>query len=139
MATRFAGSIQLPDFSASNGSSPSFAPMSFSSTGVSSGAGAAADAVSVGRAFTNIRKNAPNVQGIVQDAATIESETNMAIDNAKANILGAGISAKGTMARAENEADYYKDMASAAQKGGQMSLMGGIAGGAISLLTGGIL
>ena len=139
MATRFAGSIQLPDFSAKNGNSPSFAPMSFSSSGVSSGAGAAADAVSIGSAFGSIRKNSPDVQGIVQDAASIETATNMAIDSAKADVLGAGISAKGIMARAENEADYYNKMASSATKGGTMGLFGGIAGGALSLITGGIM
>ena len=141
MAIRFAGSRapQIPDFGGKSGQTPTFAPMSFASGGVASNAGAAADAVSLGRAFGAIRKNSPNYQGIVQDAASINSSINQAITAADANIATTKIGAAGLMDRAEMTADMYNKQAKAAEKGGTMSLIGGIAGGAISLLTGGIL
>ena len=141
MAIRFAGSRapQIPSFGGNSGQTPTFAPMRFSSGTVASNAGAAADAVSLGRSFGAIRKNSPNYQGIVQDAASINSSINQAITQADANIAATKIGAAGLMARAEMEADMYKKAADAKKQGGTMSLLGGIAGGAISLLTGGIL
>ena len=137
--SRFAGSrMQLPDFGGNSGNTPSFAPMSFASGGVSSNAGAAADAVSVGRAFGTIRKNAPNVQKTVETAADIKTAENIGAMEAEAGLISDGLAAYGSAKRSAMEAEMYDKMAAQKKQGGMMSAIGGIAGGALSLVTGGL-
>ena len=125
-------------FAAAKGNTPDFTPSSLSSPRVGSSAGAAAGAVSTSNIFGALRNKAPKYDQIVNTAADVATATDIAAKEAEAQLSAAYISGLGTAARGKMEADMYKEMASAAQSGGQMSLFGGIAGGAISLLTGGL-
>ena len=129
----------LPNYVGNSGNVPSFEPTRFASGSVSSNAGAAADAVSVGRAFGTIRKNATNVQKIVETAADIKTAENIGAMEAEAGLIGDGIAAYGSAKRSAMEADMYDKMAGQKTQGGFMSAFGGIAGGALSLVTGGIV
>ena len=122
----------------SSGQVPSFKPTGLSSSSVTSNAGSAADAVSISNVWGSIREKSPDMAEISNTAEDIRVAENIAGQKAEAGMEAAGIKAYGAAARAKQEADMYGEMASAAKKGGMMSLFGGIAGGALSLATGGL-
>lgn len=120
-----------------SGNTPTFKPQGLSSSRVTSNAGSAADAVSIANTFGSIRAKSPKYDEIAGTAEDIRMAENIAGLEAEASMEVAGIQAYGAAARAKQQADMYEDQASAAKKGGMMSLFGGIAGGALSLATGG--
>lgn len=131
MAIRFAGSR--------SGNPPSFSPTGLQSSRVTTGAGAAADAVSVGNVFGSLRAKSPKYDEIGSTAEDIRTAENIAGMEAEANLQAAGMRAYGSAARSKLTADYYDKMAAQAEQAGTMSMIGGIAGGAMSLLTGGLM
>ena len=125
-------------FAASKGVVPDFQPSSLASARVGSNAGSAAGAVSVGNVWGSIRNKSPKYDEIVGTAEDIRSAENIAGLEAEAAMQAAGINAVGSAARSKLEADMYAKQAAAAKSGGMMSMFGGIAGGVLSLATGGL-
>lgn len=123
----------------SSGTPPTFKPMGLSSSRQTSNAGDAAGAVSIGNTWGAIRAKSPDMAEIGSTAEDIRMAENIAGMEAEAAMQVAGIRAIGTAARAKQEADMYDKMASQAKKGGMMSMFGGIAGGVLSLATGGLV
>jgi dGTP triphosphohydrolase len=103
-----------------------FSPMELRSGGVSSNAGAAADAVSIANVFEGIRKNSPKYDQIAADGMKQRSAERQAVMNAEAQVKAADIQAEATIAAAEKSA-------SASKQGSMMSTIGSIAGAAIGL------
>ena len=133
---RFAGS-RAPQIGSLSGLGRSsvgdFTPLNLD-PGTSS-AGAAADAVSVSNIYGSLRKNAPDYSKISQTAIANRSAEKLAGWEASANMTMAGVDAAKSVAVAEEQAKAYEAQASAAQKGGAMSAIGGIASAAIGLLS----
>ena len=125
-------------FAASKGNMPDLTPPGLRSGTVGSNAGSAAGAVSTANIFGSLRAKSPKYDEIGNTAADVLTAENIAAKEAEASLTVAGINAMGTAARGKLEADYYKKMASAAKKQGQMSMFGSIAGGVLSLATGGL-
>ena len=123
-------------FAASSGRNiPDFTPQGLKSAGVTSNAGSAADAVSVGSIYGGLRDSAPDYDKIAATAATNRAEERVAAMNAEATMTQAGISAAGTVKAAEEQAEAMKAQAGATKKAGMMSAIGGIAAAAIPLLS----
>lgn len=120
-------------------SAPSFDPQTFNSARVGSNAGAAADIPGVTGIYQSLREKAPKMDAIVATANDINHSLDDAALAAKGKLFNAGTVAFGSALRGKMQADALGEQADAAKKGGMMSLFGGIAGGAISLATGGIL
>jgi hypothetical protein len=99
-----------------------FEPMSLRSGGVTSGAGSAASAVSVGDIFGNIRDKSPRFDEITNTAMTNASEEKQA-----------GIYAKAQVEAAELGLEGQKASAAASEKGAMFGALGSIAGAAIGL------
>ena len=76
---------------------------------------------------------------IVATANDINHSLDDAALAAKGKLFNAGTVAMGSALRGKMQADALGEQADAAKQGGITSLFGGIAGGAISLATGGIL
>ncbi len=133
---RFAGSRapSIPNYSRS-GQVGSPEPMQMQTAGVTTQAGSAADAVSVANIYGSLRKNAPNYQKIAETALANRSAEKMAGWEASANATIAGIDAAKNVAVAEEQKKAYEAQASAANKGGMMSAVGGIASAAIGLIS----
>jgi len=122
----------------SSGDVPGFKPMGTSSQNVTSNAGSAADAVSVGNVWGSIRAKSPKYDEIGSTAEDIRLAENMAALDAESTMEAAGIKAYGAAARGKLEADMYDKAANAQGKAGMMGLFGGIAGGALKLMSGGL-
>ena len=120
-------------FAAANNNIPEFKPSGLASSGNVSGAGAAADAVSVGSIYGALRDSAPKYDEIATTAAKNRAEERVASMNAEATMTQAGISAAANVEAAEAQAEAMKAQASAAKTGGMMSAIGGIATAAIGL------
>jgi len=105
-----------------------FSPMELRSGGVSSNAGAAADAVSIANVFEGIRKNSPKYDQIAADGMKQRSAERQAVMNAEAQVKAADIQAEAQIAAAEKSA-------SAQKSAGMMGTIGSIAGAAIPLLS----
>ena len=105
------------------------------SAGVTTNAGAAADAVSTAAIYANLRDNAPKYDKIADTAAANRMAERVSAMNAEATMASAGIQAAGQIAQAEEQAKAYAAQASAAKTGGVMSAIGGIASAAIPLLS----
>ena len=103
--------------------------------GLTSNAGSAADAVSTGAIYGELRANSPKYDDIASTAAENRMNERVSAMNAEANMASAGISAAGQIAAAEEQAKAMKAQGAAAQKGGAMSAVGGIASAAIGLLS----
>ena len=116
-------------------SGASFEVGGMKSAGVTTNAGNAADAVSTGAIYANLRDNAPKYGEIVDAAADNRMKERISSMNAEATIAAAGIQAKGAVAQAEETAKGLNAQADAAQKGGAMSAIGGIASAAIGLFS----
>ena len=123
-------------FAASSGRNiPDFTPQGLKSAGVTTNAGSAADAVSVGSIYGALRDSAPDYDKIAATAATNRAEERVAAMNAEATMTQAGISAAGTVKAAEAQAEAMKAQAGATKKAGMMSAIGGIAAAGIGLLS----
>ena len=112
-----------------------FNPTQLKSPGVTSQASSAADAVSTGAIYGELRANAPNYQDIAGTAAEARANERISAMNAEANMAAAGIQAAAGIEQAEEQAKAIKAQASATKKGGMMSAVGGIASAAIGLLS----
>ena len=101
-----------------------FEPISLRSGGVSSNAGSAANAVSVGDTFGTIRDSSPKFGEIADIAMQTASAEKIA---AEKNATDLEIS--------ENNLEATQDQASATKSSGVMSALGTVAGAAIPLLS----
>ena len=136
----FAGSRRAPTSSytprssgrAASGEDFEFAKMG--SAGVTTNAGSAADTVSTAGIYGELRANAPDYQAMAGAAATARANERISSMNAEANMAAAGIQAQSAVAQAEEQAKALKAQENAAQKGGMMSAIGGIASAAIPLM-----
>ena len=123
-------------FAAASGRNiPDFTPQGLKSAGVTTNAGAAADAVSVGSIYGALRDSAPDYDKIASTAATNRAEERVAAMNAEATMTQAGISAAGTVKAAEAQAEAMKAQAGATKKAGMMSAIGSIAAAGIGLIS----
>lgn len=111
-----------------------FSPVGLQSGRVTTNAGSAADAVSTGAIYGNLRKNSPRYDQIVDTAANNRMKERVSAMNAEATMAAAGISAAGEVAAAEETAKAYEAQASAAKQGGMMSAISGIASAALPLM-----
>lgn len=122
-------------FAASSGRNiPDFTPQGLKSAGVTTNAGAAADAVSVGSIYGALRDSAPDYDKIAATAATNRAEERVAAMNAEATMTQAGISAAGNVAAAEEQAKGMRAQAGATKKAGIFSAIGNIASAAVPLM-----
>ena len=101
-----------------------FEPISLRSGGVTSGAGSAADAVSVADTFSSIRESSPKFDALANEAMTNASNERQAQINADATIEAAEIGLEGA-----------KASAAAQEKAGMMGTIGSIASAAIPLIS----
>lgn len=123
-------------FAAASGRNlPDFTPQGLKSAGVTTNAGSAADAVSVGSIYGALRDNAPDYAAIAGTTAKNRAEERVAAMNAEATMTQAGISAAGNVAAAKEQAKGMKAQAGATEKAGFMSAIGGIAAAGIGLLS----
>ena len=129
MAIRFAG--------AKSGNVPSFEPSSLSSARVTSSSGSAPGGGMAGT-WGAIRAKSPKYDEIGSTVADVDSAKTIAYQEIEASAEAAKLAAYGSAARAKMDVDMYDKMSSQASEGGTMGLFGGVAGGALSLLTGGI-
>ena len=97
--------------------------------------GSAADAVSTGAIFNELRNNSPKYDEIANTAQTIRANEQITGMKAEADMAAAGIQAAGRIAAAEEQAKALEAQAAAASKGGAMSAIGGIASAAIGLFS----
>ena len=123
-----------PRSSGEGPSGASFEVGGMKSAGVTTNAGNAADAVSTGAIYSNLRKNAPKYDQIVNTAAENRMSERISAMNAEATMAAAGIQAAGAVAQAEETAKGLEAQASAAKTGGMMSAIGGIASAALPLM-----
>ena len=134
---RFAGS-RAPSVGTQFGNSANVGapkPMQLKSAGVTTNAGSAADAVSVGSIFAGLRQNSPDYDQIANTAQQLRADEKMTNMAAEGQMAAAGINAKATIAAAEAQAEAMKAQAKAAKKGGMMSAIGGIASAGLSLFS----
>ena len=123
-------------FAAASGRNiPDFTPQGLKSAGVTTNAGSAADAVSVGAIYGALRDSAPDYDKIAGTAARNRAEERVAAMNAEATMTQAGIQAAGNVEAAKEQAKAMKAQASATKKAGMMSAIGGIAAAGIGLLS----
>ena len=122
-------------FAAAKNNVPDFTPSGLKSAGVTTNAGSAADAVSVGSIYGSLRDSAPKYDEIATTAAKNRAEERVASMNAEATMTQAGINAAANVAAAEEEAKAMKAQAGATKSAGAMSAIGGIASAAIGLFS----
>ena len=123
-------------FAAASGRNiPDFTPPGLKSAGVTTNAGSAADAVSVGSIYGALRDSAPDYDKIAATAATNRAQERVAAMNAEATMTQAGISAAGNVKAAEEQAKAMRAQASATKKAGMFSAIGSIASAGIGLLA----
>ena len=122
-------------FAASSGRNiPDFTPQGLKSAGVTTNAGSAADAVSVGSIYGALRDSAPDYDKIAATAATNRAEERVAAMNAEATMTQAGIGAAANVAAAEEQAEAMEAQAGATKKAGIFSAVGSIASAAVPLM-----
>ena len=123
-------------FAAASGRNiPDFTPQGLKSAGVTTNAGSAADAVSVGSIYGALRDSAPDYDKISATAASNRAQERVAAMNAEATMTQAGITAAGNVAAAKEQAKAMEAQAGATKKAGMMSAIGGIAAAGIGLLS----
>ena len=123
-------------FAASSGRNiPDFTPQGLKSAGVTTNAGSAADAVSVGSIYGALRDSAPDYDKIAATAATNRAQERVAAMNAEATMTQAGISAAANVKAAEAQAEAMRAQAGATKKAGMFSAIGSIAAAGIGLLS----
>ena len=116
-----------------SGQAPDFSPEGLKSSGATTNAASAADAVSVGSLYGELRSNAPKYDQIAGTAAKNRAQERIDQMNAGANMAQAGISAAANIEAAKEEAKAIKAQAAATEKAGMFSALGGIATAAIGL------
>jgi hypothetical protein len=109
-------------------------PMSMKSAGVTTNAGSAAGAVSVGSIYGGLRDSAPKYGEIVATAERLAAEERIATEAAAANTEIAGINAEATVKSAKYQADAMKKQASASKTGSAIGAIGSIASAALPLM-----
>ena len=105
-------------------SGASFEVSGLASAGVTTNAGNAADAVSTGAIYANLRKNAPKYDQIVNTAADNRMSERISAMNAEATMAAAGIQAAGAVQEAKETAKGLEAQAAAAEKGGMIVAQG---------------
>ncbi len=110
-------------------------PMEMKSSGATTNAGSAADAVSVGSLYGALRQSAPKYDDIAATGARLRAEEKITAMKAEADMHSAGINAAATVAAAKEQAKAMEDQASATKTGGVMSAIGSIATAGIGLLS----
>lgn len=131
---RFAGSQAptIPNFGRSSQVS-GVTPMPMRTAGVTSNAGSAADAVSVGNIFGSLRKNSVDYQSLSTKAAENRQAEKLAGWKAEGDMTIAGINAATDVYIGEQEKKAYDKQAGAAKTGGFLSAFGSIASAALPL------
>ena len=114
---------------------PDFTPQGLKSAGVTTNAGSAANAVSVGSIFGALQDSSPDYDKIAATAATNRAEERVAAMNAEATMTQAGISAAANVKAAEEQAEGMRAQAGATKKAGMFSAIGSIAAAGIGLLS----
>lgn len=141
---RFAGSVSPRQTQTSAPTAPNFGrssqvggfePMTMKSAGVKTNAGSAAGIVDVGAIYATMRDNAPKYGDLFTNAEKNRVETELAGWQAEATMTQAGIGAAGRVAAAEETAKGLDAQAAAAEKGGAMSAIGGIASAAFGMFS----
>ena len=117
----------------SSGAAPDFTPQGLKSAGVRTNAASAADTVNTSSIYGSLRDNSPKAADIAVTAAANRMKERVSAEQAEAKMMMAGLDAKKNIQIAEHKADYYDEQAAAAEKGGMMSAMGGIASSVIGL------
>lgn len=126
-------------FTASSGRNiPDFTPQGLKSAGVTTNAGSAADAVSVGSIFGALQDSSPDYDKIAATAARNRAEERINTMNAEKTMTKAGIDAAGRVEISENQASGLNAQASATKKGGIFSAVAGVATAAAPLLAKGL-
>lgn len=97
--------------------------------------GGAANAVSTGAIFGELRAKSPKYDEIANTAETIRANEQITAMQAESTMAQAGIQAAANVAAAEEQAKAIEAQASAAKTGGAMSAIGGIASAAIGLFS----
>ena len=109
--------------------------ISLQSSGMTTNAGSAAGAVSVGALFGEMRAAAPKMDEIVTTARKNKADEKITSMKAEADMTSAGINAAANVSAAKEQAKALEEQAGAAQTGGAMSAIGGIASAAIGLFS----
>ena len=117
-----------------SGSVTSASPISLKSAGVTTNAGSAADAVSVGAIYGAMRESAPKYGEIAATGARLRAEEKIVAMKAEADMHTAGIGAAANVEAAKIQAKGMEAQASATKTGGIMSAVGSIASAAAPLL-----
>ena len=112
---------------------PDFTPQGLKSAGVTTNAGSAADAVSVGSIFGALQDSAPDYDKVASTAAANRAGERVASMNAEATMTQAGIGAAANVKAAEEQAKALRSQASATTKAGLFSAVAGIASAAAPL------
>ena len=129
----FSRSTSAPKTRIQKGPQASFTPPEMSSGSRTSNASSAADAVSVGSIWSQLRDKSPKFDQIAATAAEINANERVSAMNAEANMASAGINAAATIASAEAQAEAMKAQAGATKSAGIMGAVGSIATAAIGL------
>ena len=106
--TRVASTRYQPKSSGDVSMGADFKPASMGSAGITTNAGAAADAVSTSSIYGELRANAPDYQSMTKTAAEARMNERISSMNAEANMAAAGIQAKSAVAQAEETARRTK-------------------------------
>ena len=119
----------------SYGEDPGIEPISIKSAGVKSNAAEGYGMNPVGDIYKGIMDEMPETDKIVDATLNNRAEERMNAWRAESQMAQAGIQAAATVASAEETAKGLNAQAAAAQKGGAMSAIGGIASAAIGLIS----
>lgn len=109
-------------------------PMEMKSAGVTTNAGSAADAVSVGSLYGALRESAPKYDEIAATGARLRAEEKITSMKAEADMHSAGISASANVEAAKIQAKGMEEQASATKTGSIMSTIGSVASAALPLM-----
>ena len=118
-----------------SGKKVGFEPTQLRSGGVTSNAGSAAGAVSLGDAWQSLRENSPNFGEQAQHAMVAKARENIAVTQADAAMAKSKMQADAAVKKAELQSESLEKQASAAKSAGMMSGIGSIAGAALGLLS----
>lgn len=113
---------------------PNFQPTGLKSAGMTTNAGSAANAVSVGSLFGELRDNSPDFTENAIVAEKLRRQEQQSIAEATANAFGAKYQGDKTLEVAEMQADGILKQGESQKKAGFMSALGSIAGAALPLV-----
>ena len=112
---------------------PDFTPEGLKSAGLTTNAGSAADAVSVGAIYGQLRDNAPDFEKIGATAARNRAIERVNAMNSEKRITEAGINAAKNVEISEDKASGLNAQADSTKKAGMFSAVAGIASAAAPL------